>query len=126
MKVSMKPIFALASILFLFFLMPPPCLGAPDEYEQQVPLKFSTGKGVVPKAGGITLESQVKQAGGQPIIVECENANRVDLPGSETATMRTDAGGNLVVRHVAKLQIDFTSEDAGAYRIWMRVWTNGK
>jgi hypothetical protein len=39
------------------------CLFAADEYEQQLPLKFTKLNGLVLKANGLTLASQVKQLG---------------------------------------------------------------
>jgi len=95
-------------------------------YAQSIPLEFSRLEGLVKNAGGLALESDIKQEPGKPIVIECEAASAVHLWASEIARVRDDAGGRLAVRHALGLAFKFRTVEPGKYRFFLRVWNTYK
>lgn len=98
------------------------CVEGAETYEQSLPVRFDKLEGVVARANGLTLAGKIQQVAGRPVVIECENAEAVDLWGADLPVVREDAGGKLVVRHANGLRFQFSTVDAGTYRLRLRLW----
>jgi hypothetical protein len=114
----MKPVILRALIVIGLVGCATTVLGALQKKWHDVPLRFQENEHLVKTGNLIRLRREFRQAPGQPIVFEAEDATLLEFKNSDQTILDAPtASGGHYVEHVKMMQFDFEVIRSGKYQV---------